>query len=75
MILSIMSFITTLTSLLLMFFFLRKCTRIYIHMNLLAAFMFRSLVFIWSQMIFNWQDPSGVEEDEKYLTKLILLPF
>merc|ERR1712227_342313 len=57
-ILSILSFITTLVSLLLMVFFLRKCTRIYIHMNLLAAFMLRSLIFLWGQVILGiWHEP------------------
>ena len=70
MTLSILSFITTLLSLLLMVFFLRKCTRIYIHMNLLAAFMFRSLVFIWSQTIFIWQDPYAIEGEYKYIQNL-----
>ena len=55
---SILSFITTLVSLLLMVFFLRKCTRIYIHMNLLAAFMLRSLIFLWGQVILGiWHEP------------------
>ena len=70
MTLSILSFIATLVSLLLMVFFLRKCTRIYIHMNLLAAFMLRSLVFIWSQTIFIWQDPSTIEGEYTYITNL-----
>ena len=38
---SCLSFICILVSLLLMSTFLRKCTRVYIHMNLLFAFMFR----------------------------------
>jgi len=59
--LSIASFITTFFSLLLMIFFLRKCTRIYIHMNLLSSFMLRSLVFIWSQTIWIYQDPNAIE--------------
>jgi len=41
LIFSCLSFICILLSLLLMSTFLRKCTRVYIHMNLLFAFMFR----------------------------------
>lgn len=67
-ILSILSFITTLTSLLLMIFFLRKCTRIYIHMNLLCAFMLRSLIFLWGQVILGIWQPRNTE----YLNKLTM---
>ena len=41
-------------SLILMTFYLRKCTRIYIHMNLLFAFMCRTLLFIWSQLDYEF---------------------
>ena len=66
-ILSILSFFTTLVSLLLMMFFLRKCTRIYIHMNLLCAFMLRSLIFLWGQVVLGvWHEPKY-----QYINKLI----
>ncbi|CAG5099445.1 Oidioi.mRNA.OKI2018_I69.XSR.g16528.t2.cds [Oikopleura dioica] len=70
MIFSILSFITTIVSLLLMSFFLRKCTRVYIHMNLLFTFMLRSLFFIWSQVTFMWRTPR-MEEQYSYLPDLI----
>lgn len=49
----------TFVSLLLMTFYLKKCTRIYIHMNLLFAFMCRTLVFIWSQFYYAFSQGSA----------------
>lgn len=44
--LAIVSFLFSLVSFILMAVLIRKCTRIYIHMNLLAAIMLRHLTFI-----------------------------
>ncbi|CBY33917.1 unnamed protein product [Oikopleura dioica] len=70
LIFSCLSFICILLSLLLMSTFLRKCTRVYIHMNLLFAFMFRSFLFIWSQVTFIWKTPR-MEDKYNYLPSLI----
>lgn len=50
-ILSILSLFTTLISLLLMMVFLKKSVRIYVHMNLLCAFMLRSLIYLWGNLV------------------------
>lgn len=70
LVLSFMSFLATFVSLVLMTVCLKKCTRIYIHMNLLLAFMIRTLLFIWTQV--NMAFTKKTEVVYPYLKELIV---
>ena len=52
-----------------MTFYLKKCTRIYIHMNLLTAFMLRTLMYIWAQFNIAYSK-NGTESHYPYLNNL-----
>ena len=67
--LSMTSFLATFLSVVLMGVFLRKkCIRIRIHMNLLAAFMLRSAVIVWVQFsLFAGQSDDTLEPDVSWI--------
>jgi len=72
--LATVSFLFTLVSFILMAVLIRKCTRIYIHMNLLAALMLRHLTFIVFILykVFQWRikvEPN-LEDIQKSLIEL-----